>query len=231
MTDEEKFFAWLDGELAPADAAEFDERVANDPALAKLAEEHRSLKRDLGRAFDPIIGLPVPARLDAPLRKASNVIDFAAAKRRRTMSPLSQWGAIAASLAIGILIGVGVPSRTASPVKVDASGLHASQMLTRALDAQLASAPSGDVRIGITFRDHSGSICRTFTETSATGLACRSGTGWTVKGLFAAPEGQEGGYRMASGMDPNLAQLVGSSMTGEAFDAGAEQAARSKGWR
>ena len=231
MTDEEKFFAWLDGELAPADAAEFDLRVANDPALAKMAEEHRSLRRDLERAFDPIIGSPIPPRLSAPLRTADNVINFPTGKRNRTMSPLSQWGAIAASLAIGLVIGVGVPSRTTSPVRIDASGLHAAETLNRALDTQLASAPSSDVRIGITFRDHSGSICRTFTEASATGLACRSGNGWNVKGLFAAPEGQEGGYRMASGMDPNLAQMVGTAMSGEPLDAGAEQAAKSRNWR
>jgi hypothetical protein len=36
---------------------------------------------------------------------------------------------------------------------------------------------------------------------------------------------------MAAGMDPNLASLVGSLRSGEAFDAAQEKAARQKGWR
>ena len=229
MTDEEKFFAWLDGELEPDDAARFAARVTTDPTLAQLAREHRTLRRDLERAFDPLIGSPIPARLSEPLLKSGNVIDFAAATRKRSMPPLIQWGAIAASLMVGILVGVGVP-RTSSPVKFDAGGLYASASLNRALDTELASAPSGNVRIGITFRDHSGSICRTFTEASATGLACRSNRRWNVTGLFAAPEGQGENYRMASGMNPNLAQMVGSAMAGEPLDAAAERAAKSAGW-
>jgi hypothetical protein len=52
-----------------------------------------------------------------------------------------------------------------------------------------------------------------------------------MKGLFAAPEGQGGDYRMAAGMDPNLAALVDSTIAGEPLDATAEKAARDKGWR
>ena len=47
----------------------------------------------------------------------------------------------------------------------------------------------------------------------------------------AKPEGQSGHYRMAAGMDPNLAALVGSTMTGEPLDAAQEKAARDRGWR
>jgi hypothetical protein len=49
--------------------------------------------------------------------------------------------------------------------------------------------------------------------------------------LFAAPEGQGGVYRMAAGMDPNLAALVDSTMAGEPFDAAQEKAARQHEWR
>ena len=231
MIDEEKFFAWLDGEMEPADAAEFANRVASDPALAKLAEEHRSLKLELERAFGPIIAAPVPAQIAQSLHPTADVIDLAAARRRRTMPPLIQWGAIAASLGIGILVGIGVPSHSNLPVKSEAGALYASASLNRSLDGELASAPSGNVRIGMTFRDHSGTICRTFTAPETSGLACRSNKGWNVKGLFAAPEGQQDSYRMASGMDPNLAQMVSSTIAGEPFDADAERAAKSKGWR
>jgi hypothetical protein len=61
-------------------------------------------------------------------------------------------------------------------------------------------------------------------------LACRSGNGWQLKGLFAAPEGQASDYRMA-GTDPNLAALVDSTMAGAPLDADSERAALKRHWR
>ena len=83
----------------------------------------------------------------------------------------------------------------------------------------------------MTFRDQSGAVCRSFSETATSGLACRNGGRWQVRGLFAAPEGQSGPYRMAAGMDPNLAALVDSTIAGEPFDAAQEKDAKAKGWR
>jgi hypothetical protein len=83
----------------------------------------------------------------------------------------------------------------------------------------------------MTFRDQSGAVCRSFTKPEASGLACRNGGRWQVRGLFAAPEGQSGPYRMAAGMDPNLAALIDSTISGEPFDAAQEKDAKAKGWR
>jgi hypothetical protein len=138
---------------------------------------------------------------------------------------------MAATLALGILVGTMVPPRAGTPVEVQGGKIYAAAALGRALDTQLASAPADDVRIGITFRDQSGEICRSFTQAVASGLACRENGRWKLRGLFAAPEGQGSDYRMAAGMDPNLAALVDSTMTGEPFDSDAEKAARDKGWR
>jgi hypothetical protein len=87
------------------------------------------------------------------------------------------------------------------------------------------------VRVGITFRGQAGQICRSFTAQGSSGLACRSGGRWQLKGMFAAPEGQASDYRMAAGMDPNLAALVDSTMAGEPFDAAQEKQALRRGWR
>jgi hypothetical protein len=237
MTNDERFFAWLDGELSGSEAAEMEREVAADPALARLAEEHRALKDRLGGAFDPIAGAPVPERLEAALRRPdAEVIDFGAAKRgrdaRRGWGSMPQWAAMAATLAVGIVVGTMVPLRSTAPVAVQGGRIYAAAALDQALDEQLASAPvNGDVRVGITFRDQAGAICRSFTESTASGLACRDRQGWQVRGLFAAPEGQSGAYRMAAGMDPALAALVDSSMAGEPFDAAQEKAAKQRGWR
>jgi hypothetical protein len=139
---------------------------------------------------------------------------------------------MAATLAIGVLIGTVVPhQRDAGPVEVQGGKIYAASDINRALDTQLASAPSGDVRIGMTFRDRSGAICRSFTAPASSGLACRDNGRWEVRGLFAAPEGQSSDYRMAAGMDPNLAALVDSTMSGEPLDAVGEKAARANRWR
>jgi hypothetical protein len=231
MTEDEKFFAWLDGELGPAEAAEVEANVAADPELARLAEQHRALGARLRGAFDPIATAPVPERLRAVLRPPAEVIDFDAAKRARARPSLAQWAAMAATLVLGVFLGTMVPRRASGPVAVQGGTMYAAAALGHALDTQLASAPAGDVRIGLTFRDRAGEVCRSFTQSAASGLACRQGDRWQLKGLFAAPERQTSDYRMAAGMDPNLAALVDSTMAGEPFDKAAESAAKERGWR
>lgn len=231
MNDDEKFFAWLDGELGAAEAADMQARVEADPELKRLAEQHRALGSQLRGAFDPIAEAAVPDRLQAALRPRAQVIDFATARRARSMPATGQWLAMAATLAIGMFVGTQVPQSSSAPIQAQGGKLYAAASLDRALDTGLASAPAGDVRIGLTYRDPAGEICRSFTAAAGSGVACRSGGRWQMKGLFAAPEGQGSDYRMAAGMDPNLAALVDSTMSGEPFDANAEKAARDKGWR
>ena len=147
------------------------------------------------------------------------------------MPPLPQWAAMAATLAVGIVVGTMIPQQDSGPVELQGGKIYAASALNQALDTQLASAPVDDVRIGLTFRDQSGNICRSFTQSGASGLACRDGNRWQMRGMFAAPEGQSNDYRMAAGMDPNLAALIGSTASGEPFDAAAEKAAKDRGWR
>lgn len=232
---DEKFFAWLDGELDGSEAEEMAAKVAAEPELQRLAAQHRDLNERLKSAFDPVAQTPVPDRLAAAVGEPEGeVVDFAEASRSRDAlrwPALPQWAAMAATLAVGILVGSLAFQRESAPVELAGGKIYAAAALDRALDTQLASAPRGDIRIGLTFRDQSGAICRSFTDSASSGLACRDGERWRVRGLFGALEGQQGAYRMASGMDPNLAALVGSAMAGEPFDAAAEKAARDRDWR
>ncbi len=237
MREDEKFFAWLDGELSGVEAAEMEAKVASDPDLARLAERHRALGAQLRGTFDPVAAAPVPERILAAVRKPETVVvDFAAARKARNAQPsrlrLPQWTALAATLAAGIVVGSMIPSRGGAPVEVKGGKVYAAAALGRALDAELASAPSGGaVRVAMTFRDSAGKVCRSFTAAAVSGVACRDNGRWQVRGLFGAPEGQAGEYRMAAGVDPNLAALIDSTMSGEPFDAAAEKAARDRGWR
>jgi hypothetical protein len=236
MTDE-KFFAWLDGELSGAEALEVAALVASDPELSAKAQQHRALSSRLQAAFAPLASAPVPARITSPLQAGpDNVVSLSSWRARLAARPSGgapQWAAMAATLAIGILLGTMVnTSGGGSPIEVRDGAMFASADLDSALDRQLASAGAAtSVRVGLTFRDQSGAICRSFTGQSSSGVACRQGEDWRLKGLFEAPEGQGGDYRMAAGQDPNLAALIDSTIAGDAFDAEQEKAARERGWR
>lgn len=234
MTDE-KFFAWLDGELDAAEAAEVAARVASDPTLVRLAEQHRALAGDVRAAFDPIAEATVPDRLRNAVRPPAEVVEFAAQRGTapKRWEGLPQWAAMAATLAVGIVAGTAVdPSGSTDPVELRDGRIYAAAGLDQALETHLASAgPAGDTRIGLTFRDDGGSICRTFDTPGASGLACREGEQWRLRGLFAAPERQRGEFRMAGGTDPNLAALVDSTIFGEPMDSASERLARQRGWR
>lgn len=243
MTDDPEFYAWLDGELNEAAAAAMAVKVADDPELAALAEQHRALGDTLRGAFDPIAAAPVPADLAAATAVAAaagakaEVIDFAAARDKRRARFGGGWGrqaaAMAASLVVGLLAGrMLVIEHAAVPVELIGGQLVAASALKESLSLGLASVPAASgPRVVLTFRDHGGAICRSFIDGAASGLACREGEQWRLRGLFQAPEGQQGAYRMAAGPDPALAALIDAQMVGEPLDAAGEAAAKAKGWR
>ena len=236
MTDaDEKFFAWLDGELSGPDAAEVERRVAADPELQALAAAHRSLGTQLKSAFDPIAEQGVDLSACAPPAD-SNVASLSQARVARTPIAAPRFWAQAAAMAavfvLGIATGNMLLTGPAAPIAPEAGRLVAAASLKAALSTQLASRPVDDgPRIGLTFRDKAGKVCRTFVDQAAQGLACFDEGKWRVRALFQAPEGGGGDYRMAAGQDPQLAALVDQLIVGEPFDAGQEQAARDKGWK
>lgn len=235
MVTDNELFAWLDGELTETAAVKVAEAVQRDTALRARAEQHRTLQFGLKQAFGTVTDAPVPDRLTAAVTARDNVVDFASGAGLRPNSAfrryLPQWAALAATLAIGVFAGTFVPHRSDGPIAGDGAKLYAAAALDQALSTQLASAPSGDVRIGLTFHDRRGATCRSFTAPNGSGLACRDGGRWQLRGLFAAPEGEQASYRMAGGMDPNLAALIDSTMAGEPLDAVGERTARDRGWR
>lgn len=230
MTDEE-FFAWLDGELEGAEADRVAAAVAADPALQARADAHRAMTDGLRSAFQPVAdSASAPPSFGAGSeskspRKAANEND-------RWHFGFPQWGAMAASLVLGLLIAPAVLNRPSGPVATDGAKLTASGDLDRALDTQLASAEDGQqIRIGLTFRDKSGEVCRTFSGKLGTGLACRDGEEWRLLSIFGPASGASTDYRMAAGDDPRMSEYVDRLIAGEPLDAAGEKAAMDAGWR
>jgi hypothetical protein len=236
MVEDEKFFAWLDGELSPEEAARVESEVAANPQLSRKAEEHRAMAASLKGVFDTIANAPVSERIAAAVSPGQdNVVDLAQARRARQprSTPLwKQMAALAATLAVGVFTGnLLIPGPT-GPIQPEDGRLVAGGKLEDALYAQLASAPAEQgQRIGMTYRDKSGAICRTFEYDAASGLACRERGDWRIRGLFQNSEGQASDYRMASGADPRLMDMVDESIAGAPFDARQEQAARASHWK
>ena len=191
----------------------------------------------LRQAFDTVAAAPLPQSLRRAIDpEPSNVVSLAARRERLLRpfsSPVPQWAAMAATLALGIVVGTTLNSeRGNSPVDVRGDAIYAAGAVDQALERQLASmGAAGDVRIGLTFRDQSGAVCRSFETPASSGLACREGGDWKLRGLFAAPEGGTSEYRMAAGADPRLLELVDSSIAGDPFDAAQEAQAKDRGWR
>ncbi len=238
MIDEATFFAWLDGELSGDAAAEVERQVAADPQLRRQADKHRQLAAGLRDAFALATEAPLPSRLTDLLspRAAEPVASLAEARERRVARSApprwKQMAALAATLAFGIVVGDQLARPPAGPVRAEAGRLVASAQLGSALDARLASVPSDKgPRIGMTFRDRSGAICRIFEEQAASGLACRERGDWRILGLFPTPEGQKSDYRMAAGPNPELMSLVEERMIGDPFDATQERSAKDRDWR
>ena len=247
---DEMLMAYADGELDPAAHAEIEAAMATDPEVARAVERHRAFTANVRGAYQSVLEEPVPARLAAlvstdedktaemPIvqlgdRRAE--IDRRAAQAAAAARPrLPQWAAIAASLAIGLLVGLFALREPATPWQESGEGLVARGDLDRALTTQLAGeAEVSAVRVGISFRNRQGGYCRAFQlqrEAPLAGLACREEGDWHLQVLAAAAK-QEGELRPAAAMPMAVLQAVDAEIEGEPLDAAAEAAARDAGWR
>ena len=240
--------AYADGELDAATCAALEAALPGDPELAQRLARQRALRARVHEAFAPVLTEAVPERLFASARGAPAAPQGAEviALPRRARAPRApwswpQWGAIAASLVVGALASPLLLRAPAEPSLVASSGgqLLAGGGLARALSAQLASSqpPDALVRIGVSFRDHRGAYCRTFSLREAqglAGLACRQGTSWQVVAVAesAASGTASGGYRQAgSALPPAVAATLDELIAGEPLDATAEAAARERDWK
>ncbi len=233
--DDDLFFAWLDGELDAEAAAKVAAQVAADPDLQRKAAAHRAMSARLKQAFAPVASAPIPDTILQSTERGT-LVDLAAARERKSqrfgLPSAAQWMAMAATLVVGLVGGSMLDIGSSTPVRTEAGHLVASAQLEQALDMRLASAPAATgPRIGLTFRDQAGSICRSFSDGAAQGLACRDGTRWRLRGLVQGADAPTGDFRMAAGADPALAALIDSTISGEPFNAAAERAAMTRGWR
>lgn len=221
--------AFVDGELDDLTARRIEREAESDPALAAEIARHRALKAQLAAHYAPVADEPVPDRLRALLTPDVAVDTSLAARReaKRARFAPAHWGAIAASLVLGLTLGLR-PWMPAASVAETNGAVVAAGPLAAALDTQLASnQPSGAaVRIGLSFEDGAGRYCRSFESRSLNGIGCRDGGDWRLERTIAGQAGAD--YRQASSGE--LAATAAAMMKGEPLDAAGERAARDRGW-
>lgn len=229
--DPEIIMAYVDGELDLVTARRIEKAMESDTALASRVAAERALKARLAARFDPVLDEKIPEGLATILAHADTSLTARRAQRQgRLVFGVAQWGAIAASLALGLFVGKTYLPGTQSNIGERGGSMIAQAGLKSALDTQLASSQpaSASTRIGITFRDKTGSICRTFDGQALSGIACRAGGEWRI--LRTLSEGREkGDYRQAASGE--LAEAASAMMAGGALDEAAERHELERGWR
>jgi hypothetical protein len=258
--------AYVDGELDAPRRAAFEAALAADAQLQQSVQRQQALRAALREAYDPVLAEPVPAALQAALAppRAARVFDFATAQAQRDAAvPAApraprwgwpQWGAMAACVVAGVLLGrQGLPglAPAAQPDLWTAAGsLRAGDRLAQALDDRLATdpAPADAISVGLSFQARDGRYCRSFAlpgtaaapGTPATaGLACRGSRHWEVVATAAAVNAAQepaasapGAYRTAAtALPPALLAALDGLRAGDMLDAAGERAARSRRWQ
>jgi hypothetical protein len=238
---DEMLMAYADGELDLVARAEIEAAMARDPEVARAVERHRATAARIRGAYEGVLAEPVPDRLASLVSGTGGapIVDLAARRSARRLEAgplrLPAWAALAASLAVGLFVGMLLMREPAASFASVDGVLVARGELDTALDSQLASAAAGTsvVRIGLSFRNRDGDYCRTFQlqrDASLAGLACRSGGAWQLQVLAAAPA-REGEVRSAAAMPIAVLRAVDAAIDGDPLDAEAEAAARDADWR
>lgn len=221
--------AFVDGELDDLTARRIERAAENDAALAAEITRHRALTARLAEHYAPICDEPIPDRLRSLLGDVTGVDTSLADRRvtRRARFSTPHWFAIAASLVLGLTIGLR-PWIPAADVQTDNGALIAAGSLAKALETQLASNQPSDaaVRIGVSFEDKAGRYCRSFESARLDGIGCRDGERWRLERTLMGQK--NGDYRQATSGE--LAAAAAAMMRRDALDARGERAARDAGW-
>lgn len=226
---DDTLMAYADGELDPAERAAIEQAMRTDPAIAAAVERHRALRADVAAAFAGILDEPVPARLQPPA--PAPVVSLAEAREKRRRWSWPEWGALAATLVVGVLAGRMVPGG-APAIAGNGSQVVARGELASALDRQVGGQGNDAVKVGVSFAARDGAYCRSFVMGASAGLACREGGQWRIPVLTETEKEAAGSYRQAgSASPPAVLDAIDARIAGKPLDAAGEEAARARKWQ
>ena len=242
MTDDEKLNGFIDRELDRSAHARVD-ALTQEPAAAALLSRLRGNDDFVRAAFDAPMHEGVPDRFAAVIEAGLASTDRARANHVDGSAPMNdnqpRWwhlgGAVAASLAVGLMLG----TQLLAPV----GGASSSPALSEALDAtaslQTVTLASGErLTPDLTFAQAGGGYCRQFRLAVANrghaGVACRTNGQWAVEALMpaVAVSSAADAYVTAEGAAPSsLDSVIDTLRGGDPLDGAAERALIANGWR
>jgi hypothetical protein len=239
--DSARIHAYVDGALDPETAARLEADSRNDAALAARIAQQREVSARLRAEYGSVLEEPIPQRLRDALGGAQPSAAITPIGAARKMKPraswsLRTWGALAAAVAFGALVGPFVfRESTGLPIVSEGGRLVAAAYLDAALSTQVAgAAPEGALaRIDLSFRATGGEYCRVLTLTAARGLACRRDGQWSVDILdtAGAPGAEAGGFRQASSaLSPAMLSAMTALGASEALTQDEERQRVGSGW-
>lgn len=238
---DDEVHAYVDGQLDAARSAQLEADIAADAVLAARVARQRRLRSALQNRFDAVLAEPVPERLQRAMAGTlgnAAATPIGAGRSTRPKAPAMWWGALAASLLIGVLLGWGLPRDTGLPFSSSSAGLLAHGDLADALSRQLASdgTSASGVSVPLSFRGTDGRYCRGFSLRSGIdGLACRGEAGWQVEVIGQGPAAASGGGDMyrpaASSLSRSVLDAISARQAGDMLGAGEEAELRANGWR
>lgn len=251
--------AFADGELDAATRSAIEQAMRQDPAIAQRVAEHQALRAHVSAVVSPVPGEPARLMQRVPPPRGCTVIQLAAVRASKGQAQAvpvrsaprwlwPEWGALAATLVVGVAAGRFAwplfegDMPVASIVANQGGALSAHGKLAGALTQQTASAgPEGSgVKIGLSFISSQGNYCRSFVlaggaaKPPLAGLACQSGQGWSIATVAEElqPATAPDGYQAADAeMPPAVLAAIDQRIAGQALDATAEQEALRRGWR
>lgn len=253
MTDlDERLSAYLDGELAPEDAAELEALLASDPAVMARLEQLQMANTAFALDAQEVDALPKSPGLKALEQRLSGGVGSAATDTvadlslwRRARAVIVEHRAIAAAALVAAIVGIGQIGGPSVPSQDGLPG-HGVILADTALgDALTVSASAEPVRIGeavftpqMTYASADDSYCRvTLMQTEArTGqfVACRDGENWDVQVAAFRPAGEDGSaldYQTAASRPfPAIEQFLDADSTSIPLSAEAESALIGNSW-
>ena len=243
----ETLSAFIDGELDAAERAQVAAIVESDPKLKAFVAEQEQLRTTLQAAFASAVAAPIPERLLASVANTPMSLRIRLGRwvgqtqGTGRSSSIGRFAIPALTMALGLVIGVGVersvPSASDYALSRSTGEIVARAELARTLDQSLASEEQkGPTRVGVTFRDKTGVLCRSFEisrDTATTdGFACHKDGDWQIGALVSRPPSVPNtAYALAgSGMPNAIRDAITAHILGTPLDAPAERRAREQGW-
>jgi hypothetical protein len=240
MTERVKLSGLIDRELDQAERTDIETLVTGDPESAALVSRMRRNDDLVRAAFAVPMGEDVPDRftsaIDAGLNRLTQV-HVASAVAGNDNRP--RWwqlgGAVAASLAIGLVMGT---QFLASGEKATTS-VALSKALSTTPSLQTVKLASGEqVTPELTIAQNGGGYCRQFRLASAdrdhAGVACRTQGQWVVEAIAPATPTRSASddYVTAEGAQPSSVEdVIAARRIGDPLDPAAEKVLIARRWR